>query len=812
MPPITGVFEGDFGGFVKAVNEANLKLTSFEQGGAKVERQMNRVADSLTGRKIVQEATLAAAAVENLGGVSVLTEKELQRLGNTAAEAAEKMRKLGVDVPPEIQKLADASKTTTGFFDDLSQQIVSTAAGFVSAQAIIGGVETAFRSLANFVSSSVDSYANAESAAKKMTVALQAQGNAVPEVIQQYNDLATSFQNTTKFSDDLINQMEALLTEIGDVAPGDMKNALQAATDLASGLGIDLESATRLVGKALEGETGALKRYGIAIDDASLATEGANAIFSQIEKRFGGQAQADLETYAGKVQQLANNWDNIKEAVGKQITQDPIVEAALRDINKAAEDASTGLNLVTQAENAVRAASPAFVGSLIDMARNMALVKNAAAEAADQMNAIKPPAGFILPPSLTAQIDAESKAMAELQATIAGYNATLDVTQQQYANLSKEERDAIGAALDLGVAHKTIQEAFRITPGLLALITKARQEDAEAERKAHAQELHDLDERNKAFEQAAKFQTRLMDDILAHQQDVGATANEQARNHLIKQMNDEIAIVRATDKQTEEEKDHSIALIKAKYDGLIKDIGIDLALITREVTKASGEEVDNAIATLIRLETTLGVSREAIQAQIEKVRELTQAHEHGGNVGADAQDKIRDHADKTTQALQRQLAIVDSEKQSMASTTFAVGGKGLDDKEKTVRTLSGELITPAEAYRRFHTGGSFDVSSIEGARALLNTTPTTPEQLVRQYAGIRGGFEFAAQQYQIEQAVRAAAQATLAAVLPTLTPASQPVHVNVSGVWDSRSKQELTDAVSEGLMARQRPMRQMPTR
>src|SRR5262249_5330677 len=161
-----------------------------------------------------------------------------------------KMKAMGITVPANIQKLADTTKQASGFFNDLGKEIATTAAGFISAQAIIGAVETGFRDLAGFVGDSIASYAAAETATKKMAVALEAQGTATQENIAANNALATSFQQTTTYSDDLITEMEALLTEVGNVAPSEMQKALKASTDLAAGLGIDLRQATELVAKA----------------------------------------------------------------------------------------------------------------------------------------------------------------------------------------------------------------------------------------------------------------------------------------------------------------------------------------------------------------------------------------------------------------------------------------------------------------------------------------------------------------------------------------------------------------------------------
>jgi hypothetical protein len=110
---ISGRFIADFESFYAACTKAEVSLRSFDSGAGKVETSLNKVSDSLSGRKIIQEASLAAEAVERMGGVSKLTQAELQQVGATATEAADKMRALGVDVPPKIQDLADSVKNVS---------------------------------------------------------------------------------------------------------------------------------------------------------------------------------------------------------------------------------------------------------------------------------------------------------------------------------------------------------------------------------------------------------------------------------------------------------------------------------------------------------------------------------------------------------------------------------------------------------------------------------------------------------------------------------------------------------------------------
>jgi hypothetical protein len=298
---------------------------------------MQKLAASFSGDKLIQAAHNVTAAVNQIGGASKLTEAEQARVNATVEKALEKYRVLGREAPPHMIALAEATRkvepATSALhksLGDIGTQIQATALGFVSAQAIIGGAKAAFSTFVDFLKGSVQAYANAEAAAKKMTTALQSQGRATPAVIAQYNALATQFQNTTVYSDDLINEMQALLVEVGGVMPGEMQKALTAATNLASGLGVDLQQATMLVGKAFAGETGTLKRYGIVIDEAKLKAEGMPAVLDAIQSKFGGQAQAEVDTYAGRVKQLANEWDNLQEAVGKSIVTDPLLAAGLR--------------------------------------------------------------------------------------------------------------------------------------------------------------------------------------------------------------------------------------------------------------------------------------------------------------------------------------------------------------------------------------------------------------------------------------------------------------------------------------------------
>jgi hypothetical protein len=123
---ITGRFDADFQSFYAAVDKANAKLTDFQSGAGRVETSLNRMVDSFSGRRLIQEVTLSAEGVERIGGASRLTQRELQALAAKATEAVAKMKAMGVEVPPQIQNLANELKPVhegLGFIGEQAQDV-----------------------------------------------------------------------------------------------------------------------------------------------------------------------------------------------------------------------------------------------------------------------------------------------------------------------------------------------------------------------------------------------------------------------------------------------------------------------------------------------------------------------------------------------------------------------------------------------------------------------------------------------------------------------------------------------------------------
>jgi hypothetical protein len=137
---ITGIFEADFSKFQTAVEQANVSLRGFQTNGEKVESQLTRVGNSLTGVKIIQQATLMAKAVEDVGGASKLTADELARVQAIAQQAVDKFTALGQTAPDVVQKLADGGKSWEQSFTGVGVSLSVVQTGL---EAIVGAATAA---------------------------------------------------------------------------------------------------------------------------------------------------------------------------------------------------------------------------------------------------------------------------------------------------------------------------------------------------------------------------------------------------------------------------------------------------------------------------------------------------------------------------------------------------------------------------------------------------------------------------------------------------------------------------------------------
>lgn len=225
----------------------------------------------------------------------------------------------GVDKASGVLK--DIDKNAGGLGNTMSTVVK---AGFLAGAA---GIGIATFAGIKFVKAAMEE----EASLKRLQAAVVASGHDMENWGDNFDEFVRTGEKLA-FSDDQIRESLTLLT----AATGDYDEAQRRsriAMDFSRGAGIDLATASKLLGKVTDENVTALARYGIKVEEGADAT----VLLEEVQRRFAGQSEAFADSAAGKWAQFGNQLDNLKESIGKALL--PVATAlggVLVDITTAA--------------------------------------------------------------------------------------------------------------------------------------------------------------------------------------------------------------------------------------------------------------------------------------------------------------------------------------------------------------------------------------------------------------------------------------------------------------------------------------------
>jgi hypothetical protein len=120
------------------------------------------------------------------------------------------------------------------------------------------------------------------------------------------------------------NQLQELVRLTGSTTLAE-KSYMVALDMSRSGL-MDMDSAVKIVSKAVNGHTAALARYGIQMDKNATSQE----VLNTLTKKFGGGEDSYLKTTAGQIQVAQNNFNLLENELGQVFL--PVLGEAARAI------------------------------------------------------------------------------------------------------------------------------------------------------------------------------------------------------------------------------------------------------------------------------------------------------------------------------------------------------------------------------------------------------------------------------------------------------------------------------------------------
>jgi phage-related protein len=160
--------------------------------------------------------------------------------------------------------------------------------------------------------------ADAAIEAERVQAQLETQMRASGQSMDTYG--AAIDQTITKLStmsglddEDLTSGFTKLVRASGDA--GEAMKQMTLVADLARARNIEVSKAADIVAKAMAGNTGILKRYGVEVEKGASVT----AALASAQQTFAGQAQAYGNTTAGAQDKIRVSFENVQESIGKKL-------------------------------------------------------------------------------------------------------------------------------------------------------------------------------------------------------------------------------------------------------------------------------------------------------------------------------------------------------------------------------------------------------------------------------------------------------------------------------------------------------------
>ena len=215
-----------------------------------------------------------------------------------------------------------------------------------------------------FVADSVEAYNDHQEALLQLQTTINNSPKLIGASTAAFEEQATALQNLTGFQDEEILRADAVLGRFGLTA--DQLNQLNPLVlDYARATGQDAATAAGSLGKALLGNTRALKAIGISFTATGDTAKDFASIQDLLESKVGGLAEAYGKTLPGQLAIAAAKFDDVKETVGKAVI--PILSKLLdlvKPLIGVLQLAADNLNVVVAA--GVGFAAWKFIPALLD--------------------------------------------------------------------------------------------------------------------------------------------------------------------------------------------------------------------------------------------------------------------------------------------------------------------------------------------------------------------------------------------------------------------------------------------------------------
>jgi len=156
-----------------------------------------------------------------------------------------------------------------------------------------------------------------------LAASLKAHLEYTDELNKSYQGFATSIQKVTRYGDEEVLNLMALIKNLG-VTSDKLEESTKMAIGLATATNRDVRSMAQYIALAQQGEFTMLRRYIPALRKTNDATEQLR-IVTEFAARGFKVAQETTDTFSGSLKQTGNLWGDLREKIASVITENQTV-------------------------------------------------------------------------------------------------------------------------------------------------------------------------------------------------------------------------------------------------------------------------------------------------------------------------------------------------------------------------------------------------------------------------------------------------------------------------------------------------------
>jgi hypothetical protein len=215
-------------------------------------------------------------------------------------------------------------------FQEFGEHVTHANQAIELAEKVYEAFAKAIELVASVIERPIEAAKEQDEALSKLEATLAKTGQLTAEYSENLVKLADAESLVKNVSNDVVLGAEKTLVAFG-AQREELPKLIDAVIDLSTKTG-DVAGAAFIVGKAMQGETGTLSRYGIFVDEAASKSDKLASALTQIQARFGGQAAAAAATFGGRIGIISIAITQLEEALGSVVTRNQAVLTMLSGI------------------------------------------------------------------------------------------------------------------------------------------------------------------------------------------------------------------------------------------------------------------------------------------------------------------------------------------------------------------------------------------------------------------------------------------------------------------------------------------------